>query len=402
MVTQVFSPPHWKARQPVLASARNLKMAQSAHAYVRGSTAKFYEWLDSLAPDSLPQGPAIWVCGDCHLGNLGPVADAERNVEIQIRDFDQTVIGNPAHDLIRLGLSLAMAARGSDLPGVTTARIVERMIEGYTSAFAPGARNKRPPRPQAVTAALRQSERRSWRHLARERLAGGTIALPRGKRFWTLSRKERAAIAALFESAPLKELARSLSHRHDTARVDLVDAAYWMKGCSSLGLLRFALLLDIEGRASARDDLCLIDVKEATQAIAPRYGDAEMPRKNAERVREGARHLSPSLGDRMIATELLGRSVFVRELLPEDLKLELTSVAASEAETAAHYLAHVVALAHARQLGKDDRRAWRAELARNHTKSLDAPSWLWRSIVDLIATHERAYLEHCRRVYLAT
>jgi uncharacterized protein (DUF2252 family) len=26
---------------------------------------------------------------------------------IQIRDLDQTVIGNPAHDLIRLGLSLA-------------------------------------------------------------------------------------------------------------------------------------------------------------------------------------------------------------------------------------------------------------------------------------------------------
>jgi uncharacterized protein (DUF2252 family) len=33
--------------------------------------------------------------------------------------MDQTVIGNPARDLIRLGLSLATAARGSDLPGIT-------------------------------------------------------------------------------------------------------------------------------------------------------------------------------------------------------------------------------------------------------------------------------------------
>ena len=83
MAQPLVRPPHWKARQPVLTGARNLKMARSAHAYVRGSTAKFYEWLESLAPGSLPRGPAIWICGDCHLGNLGPVADAEGNIEIR-------------------------------------------------------------------------------------------------------------------------------------------------------------------------------------------------------------------------------------------------------------------------------------------------------------------------------
>jgi uncharacterized protein (DUF2252 family) len=34
------------------------------------------------------------------------VAEAKGRIEIEIRDLDQTVIGNPAHDLIRLGLSL--------------------------------------------------------------------------------------------------------------------------------------------------------------------------------------------------------------------------------------------------------------------------------------------------------
>ncbi len=96
-------------------------MATSAHAYVRGNTIKFYEWLEG-AGSKLPQGPPIWICGDCHAGNLGPVADVKGSVEIEIRDMDQTVIGNPVHDLIRLALSLATAARGSDLPGVTTAR----------------------------------------------------------------------------------------------------------------------------------------------------------------------------------------------------------------------------------------------------------------------------------------
>src|ERR1700730_17090990 len=94
-------------RQVFLDNQRRLKMARSAHAYVRGNTLQFYEWLESSTGKLLPQGPPVWICGDCHLGNLGPVADADGRVKIAIRDMDQTVVGNPAHDLIRLGLSLA-------------------------------------------------------------------------------------------------------------------------------------------------------------------------------------------------------------------------------------------------------------------------------------------------------
>jgi uncharacterized protein (DUF2252 family) len=117
-------------RMSLLIAERNRKMAASAHAYVRGSTTRFYEWLDASGRSPLPEGPEVWICGDCHVGNLGPVASVDGAIAIQVRDLDQTVIGNPAHDLIRLGLSLAMAARGSDLPGVTTAHMLERMVEG--------------------------------------------------------------------------------------------------------------------------------------------------------------------------------------------------------------------------------------------------------------------------------
>src|SRR5262245_52684278 len=99
-------------------------MSRSSHRYVRGNTVKFYEWLEGQKNGRLPSGPPVWICGDCHVGNLGPLANASGQIEVQIRDLDQTVIGNPAHDLIRLGLSLASAARGSDLPGVTTARML--------------------------------------------------------------------------------------------------------------------------------------------------------------------------------------------------------------------------------------------------------------------------------------
>ena len=44
--------------------------------------------------------------------------------------------------------------------------------------------------------------------------------------------------------------------------------------------------------------------------------------------------------------------------------------------------------------------AWRAELARNRSATLDAPFWLWSAIVELIQTHEAAYLNYCRRYAL--
>ena len=132
MMREVIKP---KDRISTLQLHQTLKMASSAHAYVRGSTVQFYQWLDQQKKGSLPEGPPIWICGDCHVGNLGPIAGPDGRVSIQIRDLDQTVIGNPVHDLIRLSLSLATASRGSDLPGVTLAKILEHAVSGYQAAL---------------------------------------------------------------------------------------------------------------------------------------------------------------------------------------------------------------------------------------------------------------------------
>jgi uncharacterized protein (DUF2252 family) len=99
----------------------------------------------------------------------------------------------------------------------------------------------------------------------------------------------------------------------------------------------------------------------------------------------------------MLAARFLDRSVFLRELLPQDLKVEIEEIGQKEAMKAARYLASVVGKAHARQMDAETRARWSEELQRSRTANLDAPSWLWSSIVELIATHEAAYLEHCRR-----
>jgi uncharacterized protein (DUF2252 family) len=79
------------------------------------------------------------------------------------------------------------------------------------------------------------------------------------------------------------------------------------------------------------------------------------------------------------------------------LKLEIDQVMRPEATISAHYPAGVVGRAHARQMNEPTRVRCAAEVTRNRSKTLDAPSWLWSTIVELVAIHEAAYLEHCRR-----
>jgi hypothetical protein len=67
-----------------------------------------------------------------------------------------------------------------------------------------------------------------------------------------------------------------------------------------------------------------------------------MPRDDAELVIAGASNLSPFLGERMIAGQLLEKSVFVRELLPQDLKIEIEHLSRNEAMEVAEFLARVV------------------------------------------------------------
>ncbi len=178
-------------------------------------------------------------------------------------------------------------------------------------------------------------------------------------------------------------------------------AAYWVKGCSSLGRLRYAVLVGADHKKRKSGDICFLDIKEATTAAAPRSAEAPTPRDNAQRVVEGARHLAPNLGERMLAARLMDRSVVVRELMPQDLKLEMETLTPDEAVHAARYLASVVGEAHARQMETGaERLTWRKAFDQKNSRTLDAPSWLWNSVVDLVAMHEAAYLEHCRRYSL--
>ena len=138
--------------------------------------------------------------------------------------------------------------------------------------------------------------------------------------------KEKRAIDLPFETEECRRLVTSFHARKDNAKVRVVDAAFCMKGCSSLGRLRYAVLLRIGNGGYKNGGLCLIDIKEATKAVAPRAASSSMPRNNAKRVVEGACNLSPFLGKRMLATKLFGPRGFHPELDAARLKTGAGSI----------------------------------------------------------------------------
>lgn len=372
-------------------------MSSGAHAYVRGSTKHFYRWLASSRGKSLPAAPSLWIGGDCHIGNLGPVAAKDAKISIELRDLDQAVIGSPAHDVVRLALSMAMAVRASDLPGAVTARVIESVARGYEVVLE--AKTAERPYdietpPEQVMRVLREAKGRSRRALFKERLGGTDRSIPMGKRFWPLLPEERSAVEKLVTSSKARKLVTMLASRDDDASVELVDAAFWVKGCSSLGLWRAAALVRVgSGKAGTTS---LIDIKQAIKPLAPHPKKAAMPRHHGERVVTAARALAPALGQRMAWANVLDNEVFVRELLPQDLKFEMSALGEEEAVAVGHYMGSVVANAHARQLAPADAGEWLQTFRKGNAKNMSAPAWLWAAIVDLVALHEGAYLEHCR------
>lgn len=374
-------------------------MVRSVHAFVRGSTALFYDWLTTHAGRGIPQGPTLWICGDAHVGNLGPIARCDERVEVEVRDLDQGALGNPAIDLVRLALSLAMAARSSDLPGVLIAQLVEELTHGYLQGLAGHHEDPSKSKSTAVRFFVREALRRKWQSLFRERL-GDKTRIRLGKDFWPLSEEERASVVEFLSLERVRQLVTSLDCRDDDAQIRLRDAAYWVKGCSSLGLWRCAAVVDVLGQRSRKGGACLLDLKQAIEPLSARLMERPLPRHQGERVVAAARALSSALGQRMLYGTVANHEVFARELMPQDLKLELQMLTETEARATTRELARVIGRAHGRQLMAGEREEWSASLERSSSRGLDAPGWLWSSVVELVAVHERAYLEHCRRYAL--
>ena len=203
------------------------KTAGSAHAFVRGNTIQHYKLLNELPP--LPDGPPIWICGDCHVGNLGPIADRDGTRRLP----------DPRSRSKRLAIprktSSDWPCRWPALRGVRIPRRDDR-ADRRKRPRRLHRQTERARRPRAGEGASHGRQRaalgRKWHHLANERLGDVRPAIPLGRKFWELSDDERWSIGTVIDSSDVKTLILALNKRSERAKVELVDAAYWIKAAA--------------------------------------------------------------------------------------------------------------------------------------------------------------------------
>ncbi|WP_082659843.1 DUF2252 domain-containing protein [Aureimonas sp. AU40] len=121
-----------EGRQARLVPLRTARMAQSPFAFLRGA-ASIMAFDLSRSPSS---GIEVVMNGDAHICNFGLFGTPQRDVVLDLNDFDEVTIGPWEWDLKRLVASLNVVAREQEIGRDERARIVRSCVEGYRRSMA--------------------------------------------------------------------------------------------------------------------------------------------------------------------------------------------------------------------------------------------------------------------------
>jgi uncharacterized protein (DUF2252 family) len=119
------------ARVPELVPIRYGRMLTSPFAFFRGAAALMAHDL-AHTPSS---GLEVQLCGDAHLSNFGGFATPERDLVLDLNDFDETLPGPFEWDLKRLAASFEIAGRNRGFSASECSEAVLTVVRAYREAM---------------------------------------------------------------------------------------------------------------------------------------------------------------------------------------------------------------------------------------------------------------------------
>jgi uncharacterized protein (DUF2252 family) len=368
---------------PQLLSRKLARMAVSPLAYLRGAAPLYYELL--VEHPELGEGPNGdgWLIGDAHLENFGAfrTADASESVVFDVNDFDEAVVGPFRWDVVRLLTSVILGGRELGSNGQQSVQLCAAILEGYVPALCEGEVPKNAPAP--VRRLLAKVAARTHKDLLDKRTErqGNARHFVRGERYEQLAAELVPKARVAFE-----RYVEALDPEQHTARdhFEVEDLAFRIAGTGSLGGLRIAVLTRGKGDV---DSCWIFDMKaEGIPSASVLLG---VPKESpAERVLSAARACLENPPRMAGTTELDGQPMFVRRLLPQEDKLDLTHLRVEELPDLAHYLGA--------RLGAAHRRGARA-LPSSRWEKAELAGLTERAIV-IAGLHEAAYLALCKKL----
>ncbi len=347
-----------------LIPVRVARMTASPYGFLRGSAVVVASDVAGL-PST---GITPVVCGDAHLGNFGFYASPERDLVIDLNDFDEAHPGSWEWDVRRLVASIWVAGRENGATEQDCERAVVECVAAYREEVRELADQsllrRSYQRVDVDELAEDTSDRRLRREIeraaARARRRTSDRALPRFTEELDGVRRIVAEppLITRVTDAEADELAGALdeylgtlaSHwRRVLGGYTLVDIAHKVVGVGSVGLRAYVALLE----GSSADDVVFLQLKEARRSVLARYvhGDSAWHAHQGQRVVEYQQALQ-TVSDPLLGWTSAGsRQYYVRQFRDMKGSVELNAIDAAALDDYSGVVGHLLAKGHARTSG---------------------------------------------------
>lgn len=339
------------------------RMVASPYGFLRGSAVVMAEDVAHLPSTGI--NPVV--CGDAHLGNFGFYASPERDLVIDLNDFDEAHPGGWEWDLRRLVASIWVAGRHNGATEEQCATSVQSCVASYRKQirwladqplFARSFQRIGADKLAAEAGGKLQDEVNRAAKRARNRTSDR--ALPRFT-------EEVAGTRRLVEEPPLitrlsepdaDQLAEALDEylctlaphwRRMLGGYTLVDVAHKVVGVGSVGLRAYVALLE----GSTADDVIFLQLKQARRSVLARYvhGESAWHAHQGQRVVEYQQALQ-TVSDPLLGwTSMDGRQYYVRQFRNMKGTIPLDAIDAAALTDYAGVVGQLLAKGHARTSG---------------------------------------------------
>jgi uncharacterized protein (DUF2252 family) len=353
-----------RGRVDRLVPVRVARMAASPYGFLRGTATVMAEDFAALPATGIM--PVI--CGDAHVGNVGFYGSPERDLVLDLNDFDEAHPGAWEWDLRRLTTSVWVAGRQNGFTEDECHAAAASSVAAYRGQIRDLSGQPLLARSfdrldlerLDVTASDKSLRQEIQRAARRARGRTSDRALPRFT-------EERARVRRIVEEPPLitrlsaaesDSLARGLddylatlsSHwRRVLGGYTLLDVAHKVVGVGSVGLRAYVALCE----GSSPDDVLFLQLKQARRSVIARYvhGDSAWHAHQGQRVVEYQQALQ-TVSDPLLGwTTVDGRQFYVRQFRNMKGTIALDGIEAAALCDYAGICGGLLAKGHARTSG---------------------------------------------------
>ena len=340
------------------------RMTASPYGFLRGTAIVMAEDVAHLPATGIT--PII--CGDSHLGNFGFYASPERDLVIDLNDFDEAHPGGWEWDLRRLVASIWVAGRQNGATETDCEAAVLECVAAYRTEVRELSEQPLLARSYQRLDVDRLTETTSHASLRAEieraarraRSRTSDRALPRFTEEHQGRRRivEEPPLITRVSDADADMLATALDEylgtlaphwRRALGGYTLVDIAHKVVGVGSVGLRAYVALLE----GSSPDDVVFLQLKQARRSVLAKYvhGDSAWHAHQGQRVVEYQQALQ-TVSDPLLGwTSADGRQYYVRQFRNMKGTVALDAIDGSALADYAGVVGHLLAKGHARTSG---------------------------------------------------